>query len=129
MLSVSEKGHQLAEQESEQRAASAIKAVLSPAQALYGSFMGDNLGLRMLGHPLFQKTRMVIMSMGQKNIEHLFGLDLQFIQPFQDFGVAVFISGINHHPTALDGVNPGIHNSIACVLDIHGITSCFLLSF
>ena len=31
MLSVSDKGHQLAEQESEQRAASAIKAVLSPA--------------------------------------------------------------------------------------------------
>ena len=31
MLSVSDKGHQLAEQESEQRAASTIKAVLSPA--------------------------------------------------------------------------------------------------
>jgi phosphotransacetylase len=31
MLSVSEKGHQLAEQESKQRATSAIKAVLSPA--------------------------------------------------------------------------------------------------
>ena len=88
--------------------------------------MGDNLGLGMIGHPLLQKARMVVMGMSQEEVTYFFRLDQQFIQPLQDFWVAVFISGIDHDPAALNRIQPCIHDAIACVSYFHSLSLHFL---
>ena len=76
VFAVAQKGHKLAEKKCHYSAATTLKTVLAPTEATDGLRMGDNLGMEMLGHPLFQKACMVIMSVGQKEIVDILRLDV-----------------------------------------------------
>ena len=56
------------------------------------------------------------MGVGQEDIADIFRLNQKLPELLYNSSIAVFITSIDHHPTTLNGIQPGVHNSIARIV-------------